>query len=280
VAVDVLLAGLYFLTCFTNDGALEMPLLWTFTLVSLLSEVVLVVWMRTCLSQEQRLAFDVPMNIEYMADRNHGLCMELIGVAIIVPNSFFPGRFPHPGLVVCGDVMVVVLAIVVKLALFDVEQVSIRRHAIRQSQWRAVGYLFVQPLLLFSVCGLGGAASMVIPSAGLDGLAASHPFAQSVMCLAAALAWICLAANMALHERDADTAESHSANAALRLLAALASLAAAAFPVLLGSFGTLAFVVGTSASVVVAQLILNAAAAANQIPQIVGRERDISGLLL
>ena len=39
------------------------------------------------------------MNLEYYVNRWNDLIMELIGVAIIVPNCFYPGAFAHPPLV-------------------------------------------------------------------------------------------------------------------------------------------------------------------------------------
>ena len=75
--------------------------------------------------------------------------MEFIGVAIIVPNTFWPWGFAHPRLVLLADATVGVLALCLKMGHFDVEPQSAERHALRVGVVRAnVHMLLPAPVAL------------------------------------------------------------------------------------------------------------------------------------
>lgn len=157
------LAGLSVAAGFFRER-LRLALLVTFTLVALLTDAGLVTYMRLFAVAET--TFDVPLNIEYVVARLDGLYMEVLGVALIVPNSFYPGDFEHSTVVALGVLSAGLLAVLVKMLLFDSDATTHDKHAIRRSKLTAVTFLTIYPLGLLAISFLGGSLAVLVPAAG------------------------------------------------------------------------------------------------------------------
>ena len=108
------------------------------------------------------------------------LALQVLGVAVLVPNAFYPFSFGHAQLVLCAVTLIALLTVVLKIGVFDVEPVDVARHAVRQSAGRAFLFVTLNPLTNIGLCATGGAAAMLIPAVGTAGLAARSEFAQQV----------------------------------------------------------------------------------------------------
>lgn len=143
---------------------------------------------------------------------------QVLGVAVIVPNAHFPGNFEHPSLVLFGDVLAGVMAVSLKGCIFDIEPLSVERHALYRcaappkaasfcitlarcgrGSWRAVAFLSLHPLENLTVCAIGGAMAMLIPAIGRGGFTAASPFAQQVLCVGAAGQLLCASMSKVRH---------------------------------------------------------------------------------
>eukprot|EP00633_Aureoumbra_lagunensis_P008992 CAMPEP_0197321722 /NCGR_PEP_ID=MMETSP0891-20130614/66075_1 /TAXON_ID=44058 ORGANISM="Aureoumbra lagunensis, Strain CCMP1510" /NCGR_SAMPLE_ID=MMETSP0891 /ASSEMBLY_ACC=CAM_ASM_000534 /LENGTH=348 /DNA_ID=CAMNT_0042813747 /DNA_START=1566 /DNA_END=2612 /DNA_ORIENTATION=+ len=143
-------------------------LLVLFCVIALSTDALLVCGMRLTHgnSLEMLHQFDLPLNIEYVIARYGGLQMEILGVAVIVPNAYFPTAYPHPPLVAAGVACAGLTAVFIKILLFDADATAPERHAVRQSQGRALLFFTLSPITLFSISLLGGAFSLLLPRAG------------------------------------------------------------------------------------------------------------------
>merc|ERR1712137_1154678 len=110
------------------------------------------------------------MNIAYVIARFNGLFMEVLGVAVIVPNSVYPGKFTNAKAVFVCDILAVVLAVCIKMGIFDAEPTSFERHAVRRSKWAAMSFLSLNILTLISLSGVGAGITLLINSVGGPGL--------------------------------------------------------------------------------------------------------------
>ena len=74
-----------------------------------------------------------------MISRLDGLILEVLGVAMIVPCAIYPQRYRHQLLVFCSVPLTAALAVLLKIAVLDVEPAVPSRHAMRRSNWTARG---------------------------------------------------------------------------------------------------------------------------------------------
>jgi len=198
--------------------------------------------------------WDVPICIEYVLSRFNGLVMEVLGVAVIVPNAIYPGSYQYSRLVFAGDVVAALLAIVLKLGFFDVEPVDAECHAVRRSQFAAVLFLHLNPFTLFGMCGSGAGIPLLLDATGRLGDAAETRFAQQVVCTASFVTWASLTATKLLH-KPISSPVIHRAKTIIQGAGAAACLVPLAVPVF-PDFITLVYIVMINALIVVAQLVL------------------------
>jgi len=135
----------------------------------------------------------------YIVARFDGLFVEVLGVAVIVPNAFFPGKYAHWWHVLAGDLLAASTAALLKIGLFDVEPMTFDRHAIRRSKPAAVAFMANNAVTNFAICAIGAGMSMLIPAAGDMGRAAHSAFAQAVLCGASFVFWASLTVTKLLH---------------------------------------------------------------------------------
>ena len=167
-------------------------------------------------------------SLTYIVSRFNGLSMEVLGVAMIVPNAKFPGAFDHPLLVFCGVVLAATYAVLLQVAIFEVEPTDVEQHALaplqsplrhgsespsrgrhgpsRGASWRSAGFLGSHAWLTLGVNLTGGSLSILISAVGSEGFSSCSPFAQASFCGASALIWAALASTR-LMVRSAARAE-------------------------------------------------------------------------
>lgn len=242
---------------------------------SLVSEATYFVAVHTLCSEDLVRYVLVPANMRYLVTRYNGLAMEVLGVAVIVPNAFYPGGFALPGYVVAGDTMVAILAVMVKSLLWDAEPVAAHRHAISQSQLSELIFVSSVPLTLFSISAIGGACAIIVPQLGASGAEADTPFARTLLCAANAVFYCCLALQKALH---APRSERPAARLQQRLGWLLLLGAAAVSPVslVMGDMDALTWTVGCAALVVVLQLLKGALFGSGLVPDVDAQKQSPS----
>mmetsp|Transcript_82305 Transcript_82305/g.266464 ORF Transcript_82305/g.266464 Transcript_82305/m.266464 type:complete len:914 (+) Transcript_82305:60-2801(+) len=182
----------------------------------------------------------ISMNHEYLVARVDGLLMEVLGVAVIVPNSVFPGLFPHSGLVAAGDALAVKLAVSIKAAIFCVEPIEKRRHAINRGVRRSAAYIMIVFFTVFALSMLGAGIPLIIISAGELGYEGRSCFAQALTCGAASLLWASLALTKLLH-RYSRNEDIHNTKAFVQALGSAASLLPV-FVSTMSDFGSLCWI--------------------------------------
>jgi len=132
----------------------------------------------------------MPVNAEYLINRFEGLQLEILTVAVIVPNTVYPTRIEHTSLVVCGDVLVCVLAIALKAALFDLapthggcadEPSWATYHAIARSERTRHLFLIAQPAVALGIAITGGALAMLLKEVDQRGSSGEGTYAQALM---------------------------------------------------------------------------------------------------
>lgn len=198
----------------------------------------------------------------YIVARFDGLFVEVLGVAVIVPNAFYPGKYAHWWHVMVGDLLAASMAALLKIGLFDVEPMTFERHAIRRSKLAAVLFMANNAVSNFAICAIGAGMSMLIPAAGAKGSAARSPFAQAVLCGASCVFWASLTVTKLLHCPINQQAYS------IKVLAQAAGAAGMLVPLLLrhspakgeslSDISTFALVVALHCGIVAAQLCANA----------------------
>eukprot|EP00440_Ansanella_granifera_P075942 gb/GFBE01082412.1/.p1 GENE.gb/GFBE01082412.1/~~gb/GFBE01082412.1/.p1 ORF type:complete len:862 (+),score=151.39 gb/GFBE01082412.1/:1-2586(+) len=186
---DLICAALICATCYMDYMSTEAMLRIVVGILMLQDWVFVIV---TNFVTDKEL-WDVPMNIAYVVSRLNGLFMEVLGVAVLVPNAIFPGSSAdHADCVFWCDVLAVLLAVALKMGYFDVDPPQFANHAVRRSRWTALSFLTVNQLSLLSLAMLGAGLPLLITSVGDGGWQARHPFAQALTCGAACMVWISL----------------------------------------------------------------------------------------
>jgi len=199
---------------------------------------------------------DVPLNLEYIVARYNGLFMEVLGVAVIVPNAVYPGAYAaHSGYVAACTVLAVILAVCIKMGNFDAEPASFERHAVGRSRWAALLFFSLTELMIFAICAVGTGVPALIDSVGQEGPDARNHFAQGVTSGSALLLWGSLAAVKLLH-RPTSRPRMHRAKALFLGLGAAANVLPIAAD--FGAFATLACQVATAAFIVMSEQLMNA----------------------
>ena len=122
-ALDLAFASLVLISGMHTGAASRTTLNVAIVLTTLLSEPLL--WFASA-----RDSLGVRPSIMYIHERFKGLTMEVLGVAIIVPNARFPGSFAHPTLVLAAEVLVAVHAALLQVAIFDVAPNDEDQHAL------------------------------------------------------------------------------------------------------------------------------------------------------
>eukprot|EP00746_Dinoflagellata_sp_MGD_P138201 gnl/MRDRNA2_/MRDRNA2_71895_c0_seq1.p1 gnl/MRDRNA2_/MRDRNA2_71895_c0~~gnl/MRDRNA2_/MRDRNA2_71895_c0_seq1.p1 ORF type:complete len:949 (+),score=114.72 gnl/MRDRNA2_/MRDRNA2_71895_c0_seq1:127-2973(+) len=193
VVVNAVCASLIFASCFM--GTNEVQLLWVLFAVSAFGEF-LIDLVATYYDE-----FDVPINAEYIILRFNGLLMEVLGVAVMVPNAIYPDPdvFLYPRYVILGDLLAAVMAIIIKVGAFDVAPIRIEDHAIRRSKLSLIAFTMVNQPTLFGICVIGASMPMLISSAGNGGMHAQTPFAQRLICIGSCVMWVSLSVTRLLH---------------------------------------------------------------------------------
>lgn len=164
--------------------------------------------------------FVIPrMSHEYLVNRTDGLFMEVLGVAVIVPNAIFPGAFKHSRLVAIGDVLAIKLAVSIKAAIFDVEPVCQKRHAVNQGPFRSLLYYWATLFTIVSLALFGASIPLSIKSAGIGGMTAYDRFSQETLCAASFMIWMSLSM--------AKFAHRHATNKRIHMVKAWAQVAGA-----------------------------------------------------
>jgi len=144
----------------------------------------------------------VHMSRTYVTMRIDSLFMEVLGVAVFVPNAIWPGQYLHGSLVIFGDFFAVKLAFSIKAVLFDVAPLEASHHAINSGHMRRLGFFLVAFTLLVALCMFGAGVPLIIASAGINGISSREHFSQSLVASAAALFWLSSAAMKFLHRYD------------------------------------------------------------------------------
>lgn len=139
------------------------------------------------------------MNKGYLVSRIDGLFMEILGVAVIVPNAVYPGLYKYSYIVAACDVLAVKLAVSIKAAIFGVEPTSYKRHAVNRGILRSLVFMKSVFIGIVALSLFGAGIPLVIKSAGTGGLSSRDPFAQVLVCSASSLFWISQALSKASH---------------------------------------------------------------------------------
>jgi len=135
----------------------------------------------------------------YIVSRIDGLFMEVLGVAVFVPNAIYPNLYTHSALVIAGDLLAVKLASSIKTVIFDVAPLEKRNHAINLGHARRLLFFFCATMIMVALAMFGASLPLITASAGKEGLWSREPFCQRLMCAAACLFWIALASLKLLH---------------------------------------------------------------------------------
>lgn len=183
----------------------------------------------------------MPMNHTYLVNRIDGMYMEVLGVAVIMPDALFPGLFDWWWLVFACDVLAVKLAVSIKHAIFYTEPLEYKRHAVNQGPlW---GWLYATSVFvtILGMSFIGATIPAIVKSVGSAGLEGSDRFVQAVLCSGSALFWISMALAKAAHRFN--TCERVHKKKVL-VKAATAALCFLPLALDLGDFGALCLVVG------------------------------------
>lgn len=234
--------------CFCFNNTSSKFLLWMFVLVSGVADAAVIVlsWCST--------DFSIPTSIEYIVSRFDGLFIEVLGVALIVPAAVAPTSYAHPSLVVAGDLLAALLAIVLKVGYFDVESVDFDKHAVLRAKWSAIIFVNLYPFTLFGLCMSGASLPLLITSAGTYGMMSQDVFAQRILCAATSLTWASLTVTKLLH-KPASNLVVHHAKAFVQGMGSAACL----LPLLWchrSDISTLASVVAVNSVIVVTHFVL------------------------
>uniref|UniRef100_A0A7S4T1A0 Uncharacterized protein n=1 Tax=Alexandrium monilatum TaxID=311494 RepID=A0A7S4T1A0_9DINO len=208
-------------------------------------------------SDEVRRRIGLPVNAEYLAQRFQVLQLEVMTVAVIVPNAVYPLNAAHAACVAGAVLLACFLALALKAAIFDVAPVSLDHHAVAISERSRHLFFLAQPPILLGIALTGGAMSLLIPVVDRLGPRGSDRFAQGLMARAAAVTLGALSVEKLTHRWF--KASVHLAKAAFGVLGALVLAAWPALAAESGALQTIAVVVGTTCLVVVFQLALSAA---------------------
>jgi len=195
--VHMACAALWLACAFTDGPALGF--MWPLALLIFAFDAVFVV-VTSMTSKEAAKQLDVPMNIEYMVDRQNGLFMEVLGVAVIVPTAVYPGTSNNMP-VLAMEALAALLAVALKAGLLDIEPTSLKSHAIRRARWSAVTFLSVFPLTVGALCTTGAALAMLVNAALAEGYEAHSQFAQQLLGGSQAVMWGMLTVTKLLHHR-------------------------------------------------------------------------------
>ena len=258
---------------------LDRPLLWAYCVMWLLATPLLnFFWMPKDDGSEEAMRalalFDVPANVDYIISRFNGLFMEILTVSIIVPNAFYPanpqqnlagrridetdnvaGEVAYSNLVFWADLLVALLAIVIKFAMFDIQPVDHDHHAfVSGSRREEVLFLFLYPITSLGTAATGAGIAMMIPAIGMNGVDSFSTYAQRTLCSGASLTWITLGITKFLHAPSGNEM-SHKGQIIAQLVGATLILIVALVGNL-GDFHTFLVVVVISAMIVVAQEIV------------------------
>ena len=109
-------AGLMLATCFhEGPGTGWLRLLVAFGLLELPLQTLIVALGRQRSRALGRFLLPLPTNLEYVVERFNGLLMEILGVAILVPNAVYPGAYDYPSRAAAGTVCAAVLVLSLKV---------------------------------------------------------------------------------------------------------------------------------------------------------------------
>ncbi|KAL1524766.1 hypothetical protein AB1Y20_019649 [Prymnesium parvum] len=164
-------------------------------------------------SRDRHKALFIPINIEYVVERFNELLIEVLGVAIIVPNAVHPANYAHPPRAVAGIVCSVALVLALKANMFDVDPVNLELHAIRRGSVAANAFLVLHPPTILAISFMGGSLKMLIVSSASGDVAL--PFAQLLLIASSAAAMGCSTLTKMTHR--AERVRVHNAKIALAL---------------------------------------------------------------
>ena len=103
-------------TCFhEGPGTGWLRLLVAFGLLELPLQTLIVALGRQRSRALGRFLLPLPTNLEYVVERFNGLLMEILGVAILVPNAVYPGAYDYPSRAAAGTVCAAVLVLSLKV---------------------------------------------------------------------------------------------------------------------------------------------------------------------
>jgi hypothetical protein len=185
-------------TCF-EEGA-EVALFTPIVVIYFLAQPI---FFYGVLMKADRSLWDVPPNLSYIVHRGNNLYVEVLAVALIVPNAIYPGSYSHQYLVFACDVIATTMALSLKWALLDVEPVEIdtfENHAFGRGRWRAMLFSKLNPLIILGLGLAGGSLHILITGIGEDGLLSSTPYYQASLCTANVLFWVSLTLTKLLHK--------------------------------------------------------------------------------
>lgn len=183
-ATALLQALLMATTCLSSGFA--KPLLWTLVVVSFASETVFTFVALTGVSGRSHKSVTLPQNIEYIVERYNGLLMEVLGVAIVVPNAVYPGDYNLRWRAAACTGCACVLVLCLKSGFLDVDPTDLAHHAVRRGKWTSNIFFALHPLCLLGMGLMGGALKLLLESAASD-VEGPNTFAQQLMCAASAL---------------------------------------------------------------------------------------------
>jgi len=195
---------------------------------TLLSEPVLELVQR-CAAPTSKKRQDVlfPVQSIYFKSAFNHFLIEIIGVAIVVPNCLYPGAYTYQLHVVFGVISACLLTICLKQLFLDADLgcAQIEQHALLRSPLHAVLFHVLQPMPQLGIALSGVAITLLIKGAGEGGEAAQHTRAQTLLCAASAAVMASLAFIDALHKPRPHCALAHSAKVIAGLVAAASTLA-------------------------------------------------------
>jgi len=171
----------------------------------------------------------VHMSRTYVTMRIDSLFMEVLGVAVFVPNAIYPGQYHHSTWVLVGDFLAVKLAFSLKACLFDVAPRSAQNHAINLGHIRRLSFFLVAAMILVALCMFGAGVPLLIASVGTHGVSSRDHFCQRLTLGATALFWASSAVMKSLHHYESNKVR-HERKVIYQGIGALVALAPLLLP--------------------------------------------------
>lgn len=207
-------------------------------------------------SEEARRRIAMPVNAEYLVSRWESLQIDVMAVAIVVPNTLFPTSSATTACVVCGDALTCLMAIALKASLFDVAPPDLGHHAVALKERARHLFFLSQMFITLGISLTGGAMNMLLQEVSASGASGRSDFAQRLMPAAVSLTLAAFAVSGLSHAPCRRSV--HRAKAVVGFNGAIALALWPMYGAGATAFETVTFVVGLTSLVVASQLCLRA----------------------